>query len=100
VDWDAPAADIARRLRAFTPWPGLYTFLAGERVKLLAADAGEPLPAAPAPGELVRAGDLAVVGAGGATALVLRRVQREGRTPVSAAEFLRGLPKLPARLGR
>jgi methionyl-tRNA formyltransferase len=100
VDWDAPAADIARRLRAFTPWPGLYTFLDGERVKLLAADAGEPLPAAPAPGELARAGDLAVVGAGGGTALVLRRVQREGKTPVSAAEFLRGLPKLPGRLGR
>lgn len=100
VDWNAPAADIARRLRAFTPWPGLYTFLDGERVKLLAADVGEPLPATPAPGELARAGDLAVVGAGGGTALVLRRIQRESRTPVSAAEFLRGLSKLPAHLGR
>jgi len=99
VDWTAPAADIVARLRAFTPWPGVYTFLGGERVKLLAAEAGEPVPGL-APGELARAGDLAVVGAGGGTGLVLRRVQREGRTPVSAAEFLRGLPKLPARLGR
>ena len=38
VDWQRPAAEIVRRLRAFTPWPGLYTFLEGERVKILDAD--------------------------------------------------------------
>ncbi|HEY7112899.1 MAG TPA: methionyl-tRNA formyltransferase [Thermoanaerobaculia bacterium] len=99
ADWNAPAAEIARRLLAFTPWPGLFTFLGGERVKLLAADVAEA-PASLAPGELARAGDRAVVGAGGGSGLVLRRVQREGRNPVSAAEFLRGLPELPVRLGR
>ena len=38
VDWERPAAEILRRLRAFTPWPGLFTFLEGERVKILEAD--------------------------------------------------------------
>jgi methionyl-tRNA formyltransferase len=38
VDWNAPAEEIARRLRAFSPWPGLYTFLGTERLKLLAAE--------------------------------------------------------------
>ena len=99
VDWRAPAEEIARRLRAFSPWPGLYTFLGEERIKLLAAEA---LPSAPAlaPGSLVQEGGQALVGAGGGTALLLRRVQREGRTPVSGAEFARGLPRLPAKLGR
>ena len=101
IDWTAPAEDIARRLRAFSPWPGLYTFLDGERIKLLAADAAAAAPeAAPPPGVLARIGEDAVAGAGGGTALRLRRVQREGRTPVSGAEFLRGTRELPARLGR
>ncbi|MGE5277292.1 MAG: methionyl-tRNA formyltransferase [Acidobacteriota bacterium] len=99
VDWNAPAEEVARRLRAFSPWPGLYTFLGKERLKLLAAEpaaSGAVLP----PGSLVQDGERVLVGAGGGTALLLRRVQREGRTPVSAAEFARGLPRLPARLGR
>ena len=101
VDWKAPAAEIARRLLAFTPWPGLFTFLGGERLKLLAADVASGAERSSlAPGELARAGDHALVGAGGGSSLLVRRVQREGRNPVSAAEFLRGLPKLPVRLGR
>jgi methionyl-tRNA formyltransferase len=99
VDWSAPAEEIARRLRAFSPWPGLYTFLGQERIKLLAAEA-VPSGPAPEPGSLAQDGERVLVGAGGGTALLLRRVQREGRTPVSAAEFARGLPKLPAKLGR
>lgn len=99
VDWSAPAEEIARRLRAFSPWPGLYTFLGKERIKLLAAEALTSGPAL-APGSLAQEGGQVLVGAGGATALLLRRVQREGRTPVSAAEFARGLPRLPAKLGR
>jgi methionyl-tRNA formyltransferase len=99
VDWGAPAAEIARKLRAFTPWPGLFTFLGTERLKLLAAE--EVAGTAPfEPGVLAGAGGEPVVGAGAGTALRLRRVQKEGRTPVSGAEFLRGLSQLPARLGR
>ena len=40
VDWTLPAVELERRLRAYTPWPGLFTFLGEERVKILAADAG------------------------------------------------------------
>jgi methionyl-tRNA formyltransferase len=99
ADWSVPAEELARRLRALSPWPGLFTFLGAERIKVLAAD---PRPGGLAlePGVLARADGEAVVGAGGGTALRLRRVQREGRTPVSGAEFVRGLPNLPARLGR
>jgi len=42
-------------------------------------------------------GNDAKVAAGSGTALRLVRVQREGRRAVSGAEFLRGLPALPAR---
>ena len=35
-----PAIELVRRLRAFTPWPGLFAFRGGRRVKLLAARDG------------------------------------------------------------
>jgi len=100
VDWSATADEIARRLRAFTPWPGLFTFLEGERVKLLAAEARGRGEGAVPEGTLDRVGDDAIVRAGAGTSLVVKRVQREGKNPVSGAEFLRGLSRLPVRLGR
>ena len=56
MDWTRSATEITRRLRAYTPWPGLHTFAwtadreVAERIKILEAevaaqppvDAGEP----------------------------------------------------------
>ena len=98
VDWQRPAEEIARRLRAFTPWPGLYTFLDDERVKILEAEAGEsPSPDAP-PGTVAFERGALVAAAGGGTALRVGRLQRAGRNPVSGAEFARAA-RLPARFG-
>lgn len=95
VDWNLPAAEIERRLRAFTPWPGLYTFLDGERVKILEAEAGEP--ARSVPGELWIEGGAAFAGAGGGTSLRIRRAQRSGKKPVDGGELVRSLPGGAAR---
>jgi methionyl-tRNA formyltransferase len=97
VDWNEPAARIERRRRAFTPWPGLHTFLEGGRVKLLEIEVDRDATVERKPGTVWLEGSDAMVAAGGGTALRLARVQREGRKPVSGAEFLRGLPALPAR---
>jgi methionyl-tRNA formyltransferase len=98
VDWERPAEEIVRRLRAFTPWPGLYTFLEGERIKILEADAGASARAAGAPGSAVFEGGHLVVAAGGGTSLRVGRLQRAGRNPVTGSEFARAA-KLPGRFG-
>ena len=36
IDWTQSATEIERKIRGLTPWPGAYTFLAGQRVKILA----------------------------------------------------------------
>jgi methionyl-tRNA formyltransferase len=95
VDWGLDAGEIARRLRAFTPWPGIYTFLGGERVKILGAhpdSGGSPQE----PGTVAFEGGRLVVAAGNRTALVLDRLQRAGRSPVTGAEFARAA-SLPIR---
>lgn len=95
IDWTRPAPELERRLRAFTPWPGLHTFLDGERVKLLEAEVGPATGREP--GTLWRAGDRTLAAAGEGSSLALVRLQRAGRDAVSGAEFLRGLRELPAR---
>ena len=95
ADWTRSAAELSRRLRAYTPWPGLYTFLGAERVKILEAaalrgrDPGEP-------GALRLEGGVLVVSAGEGTLLQLDRLQRAGKKPVTGAEFARSIA-LPAR---
>ncbi len=97
VDWERPAVEIARRLRAFTPWPGLYAFLEGERVKILEAEESDAGPDAPA-GTLAIVDGKLLAAAGGGTALRIDRLQRAGRNPVAGPEFARAA-RLPARFG-
>ena len=93
LDWQESAAELDRRVRAFTPWPGAFFEVEGEkgreRVKVLAA---EPLPESGAPGRVLD--DKATV-ACGAGALRLKKLQRAGKAPMETETFLRGfaLPK-------
>lgn len=98
ADWARTAEDLARRLRAFTPWPGLYTLLGGERVKILEATPWPGGSDAP-PGVVAFDGDRLIAAAGSGTALAIGRLQRAGRKPVTAAEFARAAA-LPVRFGR
>lgn len=88
LDWHRPAAELDRRVRAFTPWPGAWFEAQGERIKVLAA---EPvaMEIAALPGQLLD-GQLSF--ACGKDALRLTRVQRPGRAPVTGEAFLRGFP--------
>ncbi len=95
ADWTLSAEELSRRLRAYTPWPGLHTFLGAERLKILdavpysGAIAGEP-------GVLRLEGGVLLVSAGEGTVLQLDRLQRAGKKPVTGAEFARSIA-LPAR---
>ncbi len=99
LDWRLSAADLDRRVRAFSPWPGAVADLPGpkgpETIKVLAVEV-LPLDSEAAPGTLLD-GRLTI--ACGAGALRLLRVQRPGKGPLEAAAFLRGFPLKPgARL--
>jgi methionyl-tRNA formyltransferase len=89
LDWTKPAADLERQVRAFDPWPGAWFEYRGERIKVLAANA---TAASGTPGTVI---DVAPAIACGGGALQLRRLQRPGKGPLDAADFLRGFP-LPA----
>ncbi len=91
LDWRRPAAELARQVRAFTPWPGASAQLGAEKIKVLAAEvvAGQD---GDAPGTVLDEGFTVACGQG---ALRITQLQRAGKAAMAATEFLRGfaLPK-------
>jgi methionyl-tRNA formyltransferase len=95
LDWALDAQVLARRIRAFDPFPGMTVPLlhngATEVLKLWAATA-EPLSQVAAPGTVVQADDGGVRVACGQGQLCLTQLQRPGGKRLSAADFLHGCP--------
>jgi len=89
LDWTRTAVELDRQVRAFTPWPGTYTTLRGQRLKVLRAT---PLPgwrgdAPPGTVLALEAGAAVVTGQG---ALRLEEVQLAGKRPMDVTAFLCG----------
>ncbi len=100
LDWALHAEQLARRIRAFDPFPGMTVPLSvhgqTETLKLWAATA-EPRQADAAPGTVLRADASGVRVACGQGQLCLTQLQRPGGKRLSAAEFLRGCPLQPGQ---
>lgn len=94
LDFRQPAEVLARRLRAFNPFPGCTATLADTSLKLWAGAAtagrGEP-------GEVLAADAEGVVIACGEGALRLDLLQKPGGKRLPAADFMRGFPILPGQ---
>jgi methionyl-tRNA formyltransferase len=90
VDWAREAADIDRRVRAFNPRPGAFTFLAGRR---LLVRRGSPLERTSTPSTPGRV--LALTGEGmeiscGGSVYLIHALQPEGRRIMEATAFAAG----------
>jgi methionyl-tRNA formyltransferase len=93
IDWARPGAEIDRKIRGLSPFPGAWFTLATDkgpvRVKALLSAFED------ADGEPGAVLDDRLLVATGEGAVRLLRVQREGRGPQDAGEFLRGLRVAP-----
>lgn len=88
IDWTRSAVAIDRQIRGLTPWPGAYTTLNGEMLKIGAADMlVDDIKGMP--GDVL---DNHLTIACGSGALRLTRLQRPGRAMMEADAFLRGQP--------
>ena len=99
IDWSESAEAIERKIRAYNPWPGTFALVNDKngrqlRLKILSADA---VDAKGRPGEIVRADTHDLIVGTGKSALSLRRVQLEGKWPMSASDFIRGHARLLER---
>ena len=98
IDWSRAAREVLRHIHGLSPFPGAWSEIGGggeaARVKILrcelAKGAGEP-------GSVLDDQPTIACGEG---AIRIVELQRAGKAPMKAPEFLRGTPlKPPARLG-
>ena len=98
IDWTQPAHAVLRHIHGLSPFPGAWCELGGEgepvRLKILRCELAK---GSGQPGDMLD-DQLAIACGDGAVRIL--ELQRAGKGPMKAADFLRGTPlKPPARLG-
>jgi methionyl-tRNA formyltransferase len=90
IDWTLPAEQVDRQIRGLSPFPGAWTMVGDERLKLLRSRLAQGAGAA---GQVLHGMTIAC----GSGAVEITEAQREGKRPSSATDLLRGFA-LPALL--
>ena len=108
IDWDSPSIEIERRIRAYNPWPGCYTFLPARlcrrgtlgRLTVLRSKIVKVLEPAwrnAAPGTVLKVEKGGPVVKCHDTALMLTEVKPEGSSAMSGSAFSSGRPLAPMK---
>lgn len=97
ADYSRTATEIFNRIRAFQPWPGVYTKFRGKNLQILAACVRpEELRA----GELRIVSNRLLVGCAQNTCLEILELQLEGKKRTSSHDFIQGYrPEPHEKLG-
>jgi len=91
IDWTHSSLSIEHRIRAFTPWPSTFTFLAGKRLKILKARAVDEQVAAFSPGDILNISEKGLtVGCGGKSILLIEILQPENKKAMSPHAYSLG----------
>ena len=90
IDWAQDAAAIERLVRAFTPWPGTYSYWGDQPLKIISGNTG---PGEAPPGAVIARGDAVAIGTGDGL-FYPTRMQLAGRAALPIADFIRGRPDL------
>lgn len=90
IDWTRTAREVHDRVRGMSPWPGAFTDMEGERVKVhrthVVSEDARPAP----PGTLVHAEGASLEVACDGGMLAIDELQTQGRKRLSAQQFLAG----------
>lgn len=92
IKWNQPAQTISAVIRALDPWPGAYTTLAGEKVKLFSSRALDEEGIDITPGTVAGYSQGALEVKTGKGVVQIRELQISGKKRLPAIDFLRGFP--------
>ncbi|MCL4561340.1 MAG: methionyl-tRNA formyltransferase [Chloroflexi bacterium] len=87
LDFTQPAEDLARRVRAFNPWPGAFTIWKGQVLKIHIAH--QAVFSAIQPGKRISFQGLPAIGTASGL-LILDEVQPAGKKPMEGRVFING----------
>jgi methionyl-tRNA formyltransferase len=89
VDWSSPASEIARRVRAYNPWPVAFTYWRGEPLRIWAAQEISTTTSE-MPGTVINSSSAGVDIATGEAILRITEMQAAGKRRMPAADFVAG----------
>ena len=92
LDWTLSAQALARKIRAFNPFPGAHAQVNGVAIKLWGAEALGADSSAPAGQVLAADATHGIIVACNGGTLHLTELQKPGGKRLAAAEFLKGFP--------
>lgn len=92
IDWTLDALYIERKIRAFNPYPGAFTGLTGNPVKIWQASVADSGRSSGKSGEIINASNDGIVVACGHNALRIEILQPAGGKKLTAAQFMAGHP--------
>ena len=93
INWNEEAEVISRKVRAYIPWPGTFTFWNGKRLAIMGSKPisyqGDYIP-----GTVINFDDKTnmIIIAAGKSTLGISQLQLEGKRAIIATEFLGGYP--------
>lgn len=90
IDWELPAEQLERNIRAFNPWPVAFFTLNDTNIKVYSSNVvnneSSDIPA----GQIVKSDKQGIVVATSDKCLLLTKLQLPGKKPMSAADVLNG----------
>ena len=93
IDWATPAETLARKVRAFNPFPATFSHIGGERVKIWAASANT-VDSGQAAGTIVAASDQGILVQTASGQLLISEIQLAGKSKMPVSELLKSKAKL------
>lgn len=100
LDLNAPAAVVARKIRAFNPFPGAFAEHGGIAIKFWHAMAIDEEKSVGAPGQVLQADAQGIVIACGSGAIRVTELQKPGSKRLGARDFLQGFALAGTRFGQ
>ncbi|MGZ8898629.1 MAG: methionyl-tRNA formyltransferase [Limisphaerales bacterium] len=99
IDWQQPVIEISRRIRAFTPWPGAFTYLESSGVRrMIKVLEGKPEETSGAAGSILSTSREGILVGAGTGSFRITALQPEGRKGMAAHEFLAGNALAPGQV--
>lgn len=89
TDFNESADRVVRKLKAFVPWPGVFTYFRGKILKLHSAEK-RALTVSSEPGTILEINKEGILVATSEGALLIKELQLEGKKKVSAFDFALG----------
>ena len=99
INWEEPAFEVSRKVRAFTPWPGAFTFFeAGGKRRMIKILDGVPHDRSGPAGAIITASREGILVGTAKGSFLITSLQPEGRKRMPAQDFLTGHPLAPGQV--